>query len=59
MGQSSRANQPSGFEANVEYSGGVRGIVELEVLQALERALNPRNGRLRIQNFFDLVIGTR
>ncbi|KAF9697343.1 hypothetical protein EKO04_005060 [Ascochyta lentis] len=35
--------------------GGIRGIVELEILRSLEEALG--NG-LRIQNFFDLVVGT-
>lgn len=36
--------------------GGVRGIVELEVLRAIERALG---GELPIQGFFDLIVGTR
>jgi predicted acylesterase/phospholipase RssA len=38
--------------------GGIRGIIELVYLQTLEQALNRRNGRLRVQSFFDLVIGT-
>ena len=38
------------------FSGGVRGIVELEVLRAIERALG---GELPIQGFFDLIVGTR
>lgn len=37
-------------------SGGVRGIVELYVLQAIERALGDG---LRIQDFIDLIVGTR
>ena len=37
-------------------SGGVRGIVELEVLRAIEKALG---GNLPIQAFFDLIVGTR
>lgn len=37
----------------------MRGIVELEALQFLEKTLNGKNGRLRIQSFFDLVVGTR
>lgn len=41
---------------NTRLRGGVRGIVELEVLKAIERALG---GNLRIQSFFDLIIGTR
>lgn len=36
--------------------GGIRGIVELEVLQGIEKALG---GKLPIQCFFDLVVGTR
>lgn len=37
------------------YSGGTRGIVELEVLRHNEMAL----GGLLIQCFFDLIVGTR
>jgi hypothetical protein len=37
-------------------SGGVRGIVELEALRAIERALG---NELPIQAFFDLIVGTR
>lgn len=35
--------------------GGMRGIMELEVLRAIEKALG---GNIRIQAFFDLVVGT-
>lgn len=35
--------------------GGIRGIVQLEVLRAIERALG---GHLPIQSFFDLMMGT-
>ncbi|KAL9035741.1 MAG: hypothetical protein Q9214_006446 [Letrouitia sp. 1 TL-2023] len=35
--------------------GGMRGIVELEVLRAVERALG---SKMSIQAFFDLIIGT-
>ncbi|KAM7212335.1 hypothetical protein V8F06_012271 [Rhypophila decipiens] len=35
--------------------GGIRGIVELEVLRYLERYLG---GELPIQSFFDLIVGT-
>ncbi|ORX91403.1 acyl transferase/acyl hydrolase/lysophospholipase, partial [Clohesyomyces aquaticus] len=35
--------------------GGMRGIVELEVLRQIEREMNDK---LRIQCFFDLVVGT-
>ena len=38
------------------YRGGIRGIVELEVLRALEKSLG---GRIPIQAFFDLIVGTR
>jgi hypothetical protein len=38
------------------FRGGVRGIVELEVLRALEQQLG---GNLPIQAFFDLMVGTR
>ncbi|OBW63936.1 MAG: Uncharacterized protein AUREO_059980 [Aureobasidium pullulans] len=35
--------------------GGIRGIVELEVLRAIEKALGCD---IRIQSFFDLIVGT-
>lgn len=35
--------------------GGMRGIVELEVLRAIEDALG---GKIPIQSFFDLIVGT-
>jgi predicted acylesterase/phospholipase RssA len=35
--------------------GGIRGIVQLEVLRAIEKALG---GYLPIQAFFDLIVGT-
>ncbi|KAH0289422.1 FabD/lysophospholipase-like protein, partial [Aureobasidium sp. EXF-3399] len=35
--------------------GGMRGIMELEVLRAIEKALG---GSIRIQSFFDLIVGT-
>lgn len=35
--------------------GGIRGIVELEVLREIERALGDK---LPIQQFFDLIVGT-
>lgn len=35
--------------------GGVRGIVQLEVLRAIEQAIG---GHLPIQAFFDLIVGT-
>ena len=35
-------------------SGGVRGVVELRVLEALEKELH-----VPLQRFFDLVVGTR
>ncbi|KAF2188984.1 hypothetical protein K469DRAFT_684250 [Zopfia rhizophila CBS 207.26] len=36
--------------------GGVRGIVILEVLRNIERTLG---GRIPVQDFFDLIVGTR
>jgi patatin-like phospholipase/acyl hydrolase len=35
--------------------GGMRGIVELEILRALEQAMNIQ---IPIQSFFDLIVGT-
>lgn len=35
--------------------GGIRAIVQLEVLRAIEQMISPH---LPIQNFFDLVVGT-
>ena len=35
--------------------GGIRGIVQLEVLHAIEQCLG---GHLPVQNFFDLMVGT-
>lgn len=37
-------------------SGGMRGILELEVLRAIELALGDK---IPIQAFFDLIVGTR
>ena len=42
--------------ANGVLSGGVRGIVELETLKQIERAIG---GKLSVQCFFDLIVGTR
>ena len=36
--------------------GGIRGIVELEILRLIEKAMG---GRLAIQCFFELIVGTR
>ncbi|KAL8687035.1 MAG: hypothetical protein Q9224_005271, partial [Gallowayella concinna] len=38
-----------------KYSGGIRGIVELEVLKAIERQLP---AGIPIRSFFDLIVGT-
>lgn len=43
------------LEANIS-SGGIRGIVELEVLREIELYLG---GHIPIQAFFDLIVGTR
>jgi patatin-like phospholipase/acyl hydrolase len=37
------------------YSGGVRSIVELQVLKAIKKVLGPK---LPLQLFFDLIIGS-
>jgi patatin-like phospholipase/acyl hydrolase len=37
-------------------SGGVRGIVQLQVLKEVEKVLGPD---LPIQLFFDLIVGTK
>jgi hypothetical protein len=42
--------------ANISDRGGMRGIVELEILRALQHELP--NG-IPVQAFFDLVVGTR
>lgn len=42
--------------SNNIYRGGIRGIVELEILRLIERAMG---GRMPIQSFFDLIVGTR
>ena len=44
------------FKSNDCFRGGIRGIVELEVLRELERILGDS---IAIQNFFDLIVGTR
>lgn len=36
--------------------GGIRGIVELEILRQIEKAMG---GMLAIQFFFELIVGTR
>lgn len=36
--------------------GGIRGIIELEVLKAIQEHLPHK---IPIRNFFDLVVGTR
>lgn len=41
------------------YSGGIRGIIELEVLRQIEMFINKdASARIDIQRFFDLVVGT-
>lgn len=56
MGESEVKRTQNKTFANICCSGGVRGIVELEVLKAIETALG---GDLPIQAFFDLIVGTR
>lgn len=38
------------------FSGGIRGIVELKILRAIESELDDK---IPIQAFFDLIVGTR
>lgn len=38
------------------HSGGIRGIVELEILRLIQKALG---ANIPIQDFFDLIVGTR
>jgi patatin-like phospholipase/acyl hydrolase len=45
----------AGFRVLVLDSGGIRGVVQLEVLRLLEREWN---GRIPIRYFFDLMVGT-
>ena len=40
----------------IGFSGGMRGILELEVLRAIELAIGDK---IPIQAFFDLIVGTR
>ena len=40
----------------IGVSGGIRGILELEILRAIELALGDK---IPIQAFFDLIVGTR
>ncbi|KAF2211774.1 hypothetical protein CERZMDRAFT_42792 [Cercospora zeae-maydis SCOH1-5] len=49
--------KPSGAGVRVLSldGGGIRGVVQLEVLRAIEQSLN---GHLPVQTFFDLILGT-
>lgn len=38
------------------YRGGIRGIVILEVLRHIQEELG---GHIPVQDFFDLIVGTR
>jgi patatin-like phospholipase/acyl hydrolase len=40
----------------IDHRGGMRGIIELESLKAIEKVLGEG---LPIQSFFDLIVGTR
>jgi hypothetical protein len=65
---SSGLNPRRARSINIEYKqkvltnrrGGIRGIVELEILRHIEEYIN-RNAPtgIDIQRFFDLVVGTR
>ncbi|KAK4198920.1 putative lysophospholipase-like protein [Triangularia verruculosa] len=47
--------QSAGIRVMSLDGGGIRGIIELEVLRQIENALG---GNLAIQSFFDLIVGT-
>lgn len=60
MGWSSVLNnkenlQESQADNAIPNSGGVRGIVELEILSLVQKLLDP----IPLRMFFDLVVGTR
>jgi len=40
----------------IHTRGGVRGIVELTILEAIEKELG---SFVNVQDFFDLIVGTR
>lgn len=44
------------LNANHGLRGGVRGVIELAILREIEKALGDH---VPIQNFFDLIVGTR
>ena len=41
--------------ADIHHSGGIRGIVELEVLSAIQKAMG---NKIPLQACFDLIVGT-
>lgn len=45
-----------GKDTDDRNRGGVRGIVELVLLNAIQKELGPH---VPIQDFFDLIVGTR
>ena len=55
MGKKKHLQQNTAFTLKTS-SGGVRGIVMLQVLREIEQVLG---GRIPIQDFFDLIVGTR
>lgn len=57
MGKLPTKKNYSNLENRLTFSsGGVRGITQLVMLQRLERELG---GKIPIQSFFDLTVGTR
>jgi len=48
-------NQQAEQTTDTCYSGGIRGIVELEVLSAIQNAMG---NQIPIQACFDLIVGT-
>ena len=43
----------------IRIRGGIRGIVELEILRAIEHCINSDSSGIPLQRFFDLIVGTR
>jgi patatin-like phospholipase/acyl hydrolase len=49
-------NNATSNTLTISLSGGIRGIVELEVLRQMQKSLGVN---ISITEFFDLIVGTR
>lgn len=56
MGKNPGTHSRCGANRSVIHSGGIRGIAELEILRLIQVALG---GKIPLQAFFDLIVGTR